>query len=213
ERRQVFEEAWRVMRNRFYDPKMHGVDWDAARETYQPLLADVADTDELHNVIMQMIGELNASHTGISGGGGPGIPQERAQTRYPGFDLEPDSDAGYYKVGHIYKKGPADHDYVKLAKGDFILTVNGKPLKTTDNYWKQFNLVPGRKFEFSVNSKPEVEGAWTVSLEPLSATAQDNLEYERWVNARREMVNKIGNGDIGYLHIRAMNAPSFQKFQ
>jgi len=60
ERRQVFEEAWRVMRNRFYDPKMHGVDWAAAKGTYERLLSDVADSEELHAVIMEMIGELNA---------------------------------------------------------------------------------------------------------------------------------------------------------
>jgi tricorn protease len=211
ERRQVFEEAWRVMKNRFYDPYMHGVDWRAAKEKYQPLLANIADSDELHTVIMQMIGELNASHTGVSGGG-RGDGTERIATRYPGFDLEPDS-SGYYKVGHIYKKGPADHDYVRIVKGNFILAVNGKPLKITDNYWKSFNLLTGRKFEFLVNAKPEIEGAWTVSLEPLSGSTQSNFEYERWVNARKAMVEKLSNGDIGYLHIRAMDAASFRKFQ
>jgi tricorn protease len=211
ERRQVFEEAWRVMKYRFYDPKMHGVDWAAARERYESLLSNVGDSDELHNVIMQMIGELNASHTGVTGGGRAG-DQERAQTRYPGFDLEPDS-GGYFKVGHIYKKGPADHDYVKLKTGDFILALNGKELKTSDNYWKYFNLLPGRKFEFTVNSEPKTEGSWTVALEPLSSTAQGDLEYERWVDSRQAMVTSLSKGQIGYLHIRAMNAPSFQKFQ
>ncbi len=211
ERHQVFEEAWRVMKNRFYDPKMHGVDWTAAKKKYEPLLAHIADSDELHTVIMQMIGELNASHTGVSGGG-RSDGSERVATRYPGFDLEPDS-AGRYKISHIYKKGPADHDYVKLAAGNYILAVNGKPLKVGDNYWKQFNLIPGRKFEFSVNSKPETEGAWIVSLEPLSGTTQSNLDYERWVNDRKAMVEKLSKGDVGYLHIRAMDAASFRKFQ
>ena len=211
ERRQVFEEAWRVMKNRFYDPNMHGVDWAAAKEKYQPLLANISDSDELHTVIMQMIGELNASHTGVSGGGRGGAT-ERISTRYPGFDLEPDS-SGYYKVGHIYKKGPADHDYVRIATGNYILSVNGKPLRTSDNYWRFFNLLTGRRFEFMVNSKPESEGAWVEKIEPLSGTAQSNLDYERWVNERKAMVEKLSNGDIGYLHIRAMDATSFRKFQ
>ena len=68
ERRQVFEEAWRVMKNRFYDAKMHGVDWAAAKDTYETVLPHIADTEELHNLIMEMIGDINASHTGISGG-------------------------------------------------------------------------------------------------------------------------------------------------
>jgi len=210
ERRQVFEEAWRVMKNRYYDPKMHGVNWAAAKDTYETLLPNIADSEELHTVLMQMIGELNSSHTGVSGGGPPA--QDRVQTRYPGFEIEPDA-SGYYKVSHIYRKGPADHDYVKLDVGNFILAINGKDLKTTDNYWKEYNLAFGRKFEFAVNSKPQMDGSWTISLEPLTAQAQGNLQYERWVDEARAKVDKLTNGEIGYLHIRAMDAPSLQRFE
>jgi tricorn protease len=213
ERKQVFEEAWRVMRNRFYDPKMHGVDWDAAKARYEPLLDYIADVDELHNVIMEMIGEMNASHTGISGGGNADFISAPVQTRHPGFDLEPDDASGFYKVSYIYKHGPADHDYVKLNVGDYILAVNDKELKTSDNYWQKFNLYFGRKFEFTVNNKPETDGSWTVSIEPLSAGAKSELDYERWVDSRKAMVEKLSNGQFGYLHIRAMDAPSLQKFQ
>ncbi|HEV3201880.1 MAG TPA: S41 family peptidase [Bryobacteraceae bacterium] len=215
ERRQVFEEAWRVMKNRFYDPKMHGANWAAAKDTYEPLLGYMADTEELHNVIMEMIGDMNASHTGISAGGllpGRTQPEDRIQTRHPGFELEPDA-SGYYKVSYIYKKGPVDRDYVKLTVGDYVLAVNDKPMKTSENYWKLFNILPGRKFEFLVNSKAAVDGAWTVTLEPLTAAAQSNLEYDRWVADRRAMVAKISDGKIGYLHIKAMDAPSLAKFQ
>ena len=214
ERKQVFEEAWRVMKNRFYDAKMHGANWAAAKDTYEPLLGNIADTEELHNLIMEMIGDMNASHTGISGGGViPGrTPDERIQTRYPGFDMQPDA-SGCYKVAYIYKKGPADHDYVKLAPGNYILAVNDKELKTSENYWKLFNILPGRKIEFLVNSKPSTDGAWTVSLEPLTSVAEGNLEYDRWVADRKAMVEKLSLGQIGYLHIRAMDAPSLAKFQ
>src|SRR5205085_10858735 len=125
ERRQVFEEAWRVMKNRFYDANMHGVNWAAAKDRYESLLPNIADADQLHDVVMEMIGELNASHTGITGGGGlPGEPAapERITTRYPGFELAADA-SGYYKVSRIYRKGPADHEYVKLANGNFILAI------------------------------------------------------------------------------------------
>ncbi len=212
ERKQVFEEAWRTMKNRFFDPKMHGVDWAAAKAKYESLLPDIADTEELHNVVMEMIGEISASHTGISGGGPPVDPMDRIQTFHPGFDLEPDG-SGYYKISNIYKKGPADHDYIKLSTGDFVIAVNGKSLKTSDNYWQLFNMLPGRKFEFTVNSKPQPEGAWNVSVEPVAGAAQTNLEYERWVDSRRAMVDKLSNGEIGYLHIRAMDAPSLARFE
>ena len=211
QRRQVFEEAWRVMKHRFYDPKMHGVDWAAAKTKYQPLLANLADPEELHTVIMEMIGELNASHTGVSGGGSSEERAERIQTRYPGFELEPTAE-GYYRVAHIYHKGPADHDYINLAVGNYLLSVNGKPLKAGDNYWKFFNVMPGRKLEFRVNRTAEAGGAWTATVEPIGATTQANLEYERWVDTRKAMVEKLAGGEIGYLHIRAMNATSYRKF-
>jgi tricorn protease len=214
ERRQVFEEAWRVMKNRFYDANMHGVNWAAAKDKYESLLPNIADTEELHNVVMEMIGELNASHTGISGGGTlPGEPApERIATRYPGFELAADS-SGFYKVARIVRKGPADHEYVKIADGNFILAVDGKQLTTRDNYWELFNTLSGQKFEFLVNSKPSVDGAWSVSLAPLTAMAMSNLEYSNWVDAHKAMVDRLTNGEIGYLHIKAMDAPSLLKFQ
>ncbi len=213
ERRQVFNESWRVMKNRFYDPKMHGVDWVRMRETYEPLLTWVADQEELHNVVMNMIGELNASHTGIgAGGGGGGAGRGTLQTRYPGFELEPDA-SGYFKVAHVYRKGPADHDFVKIAAGNYVLAIDGKDIKAGDNYWRHYALAPGRKLEFTVNSKPAAEGAWKAVVEPVGVQPHTTLQYEKWVEDRRRMVEKTTNGEIGYLHIRAMNAPSLEQFQ
>jgi tricorn protease len=203
------------MKNRFYDASMHGVNWAAAKDKYEPLLAHISDNEELHNVVMEMIGELNASHTGITGGGNlPGDRDvtERVQTRYPGFNLEPDS-SGFYKISFIYPRGPADHDYIRLSIGNFILAVNDKELRTSQNYWQLFNILPGRKFDFVVNSKPSLDGSWTIEIEPLAATAQSDLEYRLWVEHRKQMVETISNGEIGYLHIRAMDAPSLLKFQ
>jgi tricorn protease len=215
ERQQVFEEAWRVMKNRFYDGNMHGVNWAAAKDKYESVLEHIADTEELHNVIMEMIGDMNASHTGISGGGGlPGeaAQTERPQVRYPGFTLATDV-SGRYKVESIYTHGPADYEYMKIAAGNFVLAVNGQEIKTTDNYWHRLTVLPGRKMEFLINSKPEPEGAWTITVEPLSAAEQTNLEYRLWVEKRKEMVDKLTEGQIGYLHIRAMDAPGLLKFQ
>ncbi len=211
QRRQVFTEAWRVMRNRFYDEAMHGVDWAAARQRYEPLLEHVADTEELQGVIMQMIGELNASHTGVSGGAGDERP-DRVQTRYPGFDLTPDA-GGHFRITHIYRKGPADHDYVDLEVGDYVLAINGKPLRPGDNLWRALTVVPGRKFEFLVAGKPDSESPRTVAIEPVNATTQGNLEYDRWVDERKAIVAKLSQGEIGYLHIRSMNATSYRRFQ
>jgi tricorn protease len=209
-RAQVFNEGWRIMKNRFYDAKMHGANWNALREMYESLLPNIANQEELHNAMMMMIGHLNASHTGMSGG--PNPITASTQPRYPGFDLASDS-SGFYRVGHIYKAGPADHDYLKIAPGNFIVALDGRPLKTSDNYWRAFAVASGNKFHFLVNDKPAAEGAWEVTITPASGGEFSDLQYARWVDDRRDMVTKLSNGDIGYLHIRAMDAPSLRQFQ
>ena len=209
-RSQVFNEGWRIMKNRFYDAKMHGANWNAVREMYEPLLENLVDEDELHTIMMMMIGHLNASHTGVSGG--PDPMRSAVQTRYPGFDLVSDA-SGYYKVGHIYKNGPADHDYFRIKPGDFIVSIDDHELKTTDNYWRYFTIAAGNKFHFLVNDKPVKDGAWEVAVTPVAGPAFADLQYARWVDDRRDIVTKASNGEIGYLHIRAMDAPSLRQFQ
>ena len=213
-RQQVFQESWRIMKHRFYDPAMHGVDWAKVRDTYEPLLAHVGDQEDLHDVISMMIGELNASHTGISSGGRGGRIRDGGsdQTRYPGFELESDP-SGFYKVAHVYKDGPADKDYVKIDAGDFILAIDGQDIKAGDNYWKLYTTAPGDRLEFLVNKKPVNEGAWTTKVRPVSSSQYANLQYERWVADRRKMVDKLSGGTIGYLHIRQMNESSLRQFE
>ncbi len=209
-RAQVFNEGWRIMKNRFYDARMHGADWNAAWETYGALLDNIVDEEELHTLMMMMIGQLNASHTGVSGG--PNAVERTQQTRHPGFDLVADT-SGFFKVGHVYRDGPADRDYLRIREGNFVVSVDGHELKSADNYWQFFTLAPGTKFHFLINDKPAKDGAWEVTITPIAGAAFGDLQYAKWVDDRRAMVDKLSNGEIGYLHIRAMDAPSLRKFQ
>ena len=201
-RKEVFVEGWRVMKNRFYDAKMHGADWNAAKNTYGPLVDYLVDEEELHNVMMMMIGQLNASHTGVSGGPA-GIERPAVTTRSPGFELVADP-KGLYRVGHIWKGGPADKEYLKVHTGDFILFIDDHELTTADNQWRYFTQVAGRKFHFVLNDKPNKDGAWEVSLDPMSEMALADAKYEKWVTDRRATTDKLSGGAIGYLHIKAM---------
>ena len=210
--KQVINESWRVKKNRFYDPVLHGVSCEDMKDVYEPLMEYVGDQEEMHNVVSQMIGELNASHTGISATPGPEERDRIVQTRYPGFDMEPDA-SGYYKVSHIYKTGPADKDYVNLSVGDYILSIDGHDLKSGDNYWKYFTATRGEKLLFTVNSKPEAAGARLVKITPINGAAYTTLQYERWVAQRKAIVDKLSNGQIGYLHIRSMDAASLRRFE
>src|SRR5262249_52517743 len=102
--------------------------------------------------------------------------------------------SGFFKVDTIYKQGPADKDWVKLKRGDFVLAIDGNDIKAGDNYWKYYTLAPASKIEFTVNSKASKEGAWKVKLTPAPGAAVGNWQYEKWVDDRRAMVDKLSGG-------------------
>ena len=210
--KQMFGDAWRTMKYRFYDPKMHGHDWDAMKAKYEPLVEHVGERQELLNIINEMIGELNASHTGAAPGGGRG-GGGGLSTGYLGVDLEPDATAGRYKVTHVYEDGPADKDWVKVSAGDYLLAIDGKPVKVGDEYWSLLNYRLNRKVEVTLNNKAVEEGAWKTRIAPINQGAQNQLRYERWVKERRAIVDKQSGGRVGYLHIQAMNQPSLLRFE
>src|SRR5262249_45555151 len=209
---EMFGDAWRTMKYRFYDPAMHGMDWDAAKAKYEPLVNDVGDRQELLNIINEMIGELNASHTGSAPPPG-GRAAGGVSTGNLGVDLEPDSASGRYRVTYIYQDGPADKDWVKVNVGDYLIAIGGKQVKAGDEYWELLNDRLNRKVEVTFNNKPADEGAWKTRIETVTTQAYGNLRYERWVKERRQKVDELSNGRIGYLHIQAMNPPSLRKFE
>ena len=209
---EMFDDGWRTMKYRFYDPNMHGMNWDAMRAKYRPLVDYVGDRQELLNIINEMIGELNASHTGAAppprGPGGGGVA-----TSHLGVELEADAAAGRYRVTHIYEDGPADKDWVRVKVGDYLLAIDGKPVKAGDEYWALLNSRLNRKVTVTFNNKPAEDGAWQSRIEAISGGAYSQLRYERWVKERRKKVDELSGGCIGYLHIQAMNPPSLRRFE
>jgi len=209
---EMFDDGWRTMKYRFYDPQMHGMDWDAARAKYRPLVDFVGDRQEVLNLVNEMIGELNASHTGAAppprGAAGGGV-----STGNLGLEFEPDATAGRYRVTYIYEEGPADKDWVRVKVGDYLLAINGKPVKSGDDYWELLNNRLNRKVDVTFNSKPAEDGAWHTRIEAISPNAYSQLRYERWVKERRKKVDELSGGRVGYLHIQAMNEPSLRRFE
>jgi tricorn protease len=208
---EMFDDAWRTMKYRFYDPKMHGMDWDAARAKYRPLVAHVGDRQELLNVVNEMIGELNASHTGAApppGGNAGGV-----QTAYLGVELVSDESAKRYRVAHVFEGGPADRDWVRVSAGDYLVSINGTPVQAGDNYWKLLNHRLNRRVEVAFSKSASGSDAWRTRIEPTTQGAHNQLRYARWVADRRKMTDSMSGGRVAYLHIQAMNAPSLRKFE
>jgi len=210
---QIFEECWRVMKYRFYDPKMHGTDWEAVRKAYKPLLAYAGDYQDVYDLANEAIGELNASHTGVSGPPGP----ERAErpagpaTRSPGFEMVPDRD--YYKISHIYRDGPADKEWLKLKEGDYVLAVDGTAVKAGDNYYPLFGNLLNEYVTVRVASDPDPRSATARDVRIRTVASLGDIKYQEWVKKNRDVVDKRTGGQIAYVHIRSMNEPSLRIFE
>ncbi len=207
QRRQIFREAWRAIKRSYYSASMNGVDWDAVGNRYEQLLPHVDDQAALAELLRIMIGELNTSHTSAFA---PLPPGARPGNVHPGFEVEEDP-AGYYRVSKVLKASPADRDYSKVKVGDFLMAVNGRELKSGDNYWQAFRSSPARSMELTLNSRPSQDGAWKTRLNP--AVDPRSLYYEEWVEARRAMVDKLSNGELAYIHLRGMSPEVMPQFE
>ena len=205
---QVLDESWRVMKYRFYDPNMHGKDWTTIKARYEPLLKYVGENQDVYDLANEMIGELNASHTGVNGPDSDPQPSPY-QTRYLGFEIEPG--AGGYKVTHIYRDGPADKEWIDLKVGEYVTAIDGTSIKAGDNYWALLNGPLNDYVTVTVASAPAGTGARQLRIQTVPSL--NNIKYEEWVARNRAIVDKATGGEIAYVHIRAMNQPSLAKFE
>ena len=207
----MFDDAWQALRHRFYDPAMHGADWTALRERYRPVAQFAGGTEDVINLLNEMIGELNASHSGSSAAPERGRPN--VQTPNPGFDLAPDDRAGRYRITYVYADGPAGKDWVRASVGDYLIALDGRPVRVGDNYWRLLNERLNSRVEVTLAGDPSGRDAWTARIQPATQAAYRQLRYERWVRERRAMTDQLSNGRVGYVHIQGMNQPSLARFQ
>jgi tricorn protease len=212
---QIYNEAWRQMRDFFYAPNMHGVDWEAMREKYAVLLPYLNDRNDLNYVIGELIGELNVGHAYINGGDKPS--PERIQQGLLGARLSRDK-SGYYRIDKILKgenwveslRSPLTEIGVGANEGDFIIAVNGAPTKEMDDIYVSLIGMAGKQVQLSLNSKAETAGARNVIVVPTAD--ESNLYYYTWVQGNIEKVNEATNGQVGYLHIPDMGPGGLNEF-
>jgi tricorn protease len=204
----MFDEGWRLLKEQFYDEKMHGVDWDAMREKYRPLIEHVAAKEDFYALVSMMLGELNASHLGI---GGPTV--SGPETAYLGVWFDPEHRGPGVKISAVLKNSPADRDESRLNVGEFILAIDGVEVSNNEQIWDALADKAGRVVELLVNDKPTKEGARTVKIKPINRGQWSNLLYEDWVEKRKRMVDEWSNGRIGYIHIQAMSQSELRKFE
>jgi len=213
--RQIFNESWRMVRDQFYDKNIHGVNWNKMKKKYSKLIEYCETRNDVNRVLVQLVGELNASHQGARGGD---IEKpKKVKIGALGAVLTPDK-SGYYKFAKIYKgnpfysqyKSPLSSPWKKVKEGDFLISIDGSTVKTNVDYRKYLINKVGKTVFLKVNSKPQTEGAWEVRVKPLSN--EGNLRYLDWIEGNRKLVTEKSSGRIGYIHLNYMGGEQLNKF-
>jgi len=212
---QIFRETWRVQRDNFYDPKMHGADWDAVYAKYSPLLPHVAHRSDLGYLIASAAGELVVGHSYLTGGG-----DEPTDTPVPvgmlGADFSVEN--GHYRLRHIYSgenwnpelRAPLSAPGIQVAAGDYLLEVNGVPLVPPANPYRAFEGTAGRQTVLRLNSTPTVEGSRLVTVVP--AASEDALRSRAWVERNRRIVDSLSSGRLAYVWLPNTGGPGYTYF-
>ncbi len=214
--KQMFYEVYRQERDYFYEPSMNGVDWKAERDKYAQLLPYVADRYDLNYILGEMIGELSNSHTYVGGGDYPDL--HPVNVGLLGVDFEIDAAGGRYRFKKIYPgenwdsalRSPLTEPGVDVKPGDYLLAVNGRPLRVPQNPYELFENTASQNVTLTVNSKPSADGAREVVVKPIAG--EFNLRELDWIDTNREKVDKASGGKIGYVYLPDMEGAGLNEF-
>ena len=206
EREYMFNHVYRQEKERFYNEKMHGVDWEMFTAEYRKFLPHIKNNYDFSELLSEYLGELNVSHTG-SGFRAP-AGKNNASTANLGvfFDLGWTGDG--LKVDDIIAQGPFDRSDSNLEAGDIILVINGERILKGMDYYPLLDGKAGERVLVTIKKASGVEVDEVVV--PVSAGVVNSLLYKRWVRHNAAMVEKLSGGRLGYVHIEGMNDPSFR---
>ncbi len=207
ERAYMFNHAWRQLREKFYVADLHGVDWDMYKTVYAKFLPHITNGYDFSEMLSELLGEVNASHTGA---------------RYRDFDPNGDQTAVlgcYYdesyegnglKIIEVMDKSPLDTKSDKIVAGVIIEKIDGEAIEKQQNFYPLLNRKVGKRVLLSLYN-PKTGDRWDEVVKPISTGQERNLTYERWVKNCEQAVDELSEGRLGYVHVRGMNSESFRE--
>ncbi|NBO92217.1 MAG: protease [Planctomycetia bacterium] len=206
--KQMFHECWRQMRDFFYDPNMHGVDWKAMRDRYEPLVEHVAHRADLTYLIGEMISELNAGHAYV--GGGDMVRPSRLPLGLLGAKLKFDSESKLVQIVKVLRgsswdpslKSPLAEIGLNVKDGDWIQAVDGQSVATVTNLYELLVNKAGKQVKLTIATDAKGTGSRTITILPIASEA--DLYYHDWVEGNLAKVEKATGGKVGYLHVPDM---------
>jgi tricorn protease len=211
---QIFRETWRIQREFFYDPHMHGANWQAIYDKYHPLLPFVAHRADLTYLIASVGGELAVGHSYATGDADSG--EDPVSVGLLGADYAVEN--GRYRITRIYSgenwnpelQAPLSAPGVRVSEGDYLLEVNGRPLVPPANLYQLFEGAAGRQTLIRVNSTPTLEGSRLVTVVPVAN--EEGLRTRAWIEDNRRLVDKLSRGRLAYVWLPNTGMPGYTAF-
>lgn len=215
--KQIFNEAWRMERDFYYEPNMHGLDWAAMKQKYGRLLSYASCRQDIRYIVGELIGELNTSHTYVFGGDRR-RKADRVNVGMLGVDWEIDKANNRYRFKKIYHVTdwtreilpPLARPGVNVQEGNYFLQINGENVTADRNIYSYFQNLTGKQVMLLVNNKPTPTGAEEITVKPLRD--ERTLRYLDWVEHNRLVAEKESNGQIGYIHLPDTYTGSAREF-
>jgi Tol biopolymer transport system component/C-terminal processing protease CtpA/Prc len=206
ERAYIFEHAWRQVKKKFYDPNLHGVNWEMYKMAYIKMLPHINNNYDFQELLSEMLGELNASHTG-----GRFSPQNPTgdQTASLGMFYDEFSGGDGLKITEVITNGPTDLANSKIKAGMIIEKIDGEAITATKDWNQLLNRKAGSNVLLSVLDQTG-NTRFEEVVKPINGAAEQALLYNRWVNTMRKMVEELSGGKVGYVHVQGMNDASYR---
>jgi tricorn protease len=212
--KQMFEEAWRYERDYFYDPNLHGRDWNVVYERYAPLVPFIKHRADLTYVLDQVNGELSVGHSFVFGGDYPKVADSKMGML--GADMSVENNR--WKINRRYTteswnpglSGPLDAPGINIKDGYYVVGVNGNELTGSDNLHKYLDGTLDKQTILHINSKPNFEGAWQEIVKPIRS--ENSLRQRTWVEDNRRLVDSLSNGRLGYVWVPNTSGRGYVSF-
>lgn len=212
--RQMFVEAWRYQRDYFYDPNMHGRDWNQVFERFEPQVAHVKHRSDLTYLLDQVNGELSVGHSFVFGGDYPKV--EKSTAGLLGANLI--QGKKHWQIDRIFTaeswnpklKGPLDQPGMKIEKGQYLVGINGQEISSKENFHQYLDGTVGQQTVLHINNEDKFKDSWQVIVEPIAK--ENSLRQRAWVEDNRRLVDKLSNGKLAYVWVPNTSNPGFVSF-
>jgi tricorn protease len=212
----IFRETWRIQREYFYDPKMHGANWSAVYEKYHPFVASVGHRADLGYLIAMTGGELTVGHSYLLGDGD--TPGEESTEHAGLLGAEYKIENGKYRINRIFTgenwnpelRAPLSAPGIDVAEGDYLLEVNGRSLDSSMNVYRLFDGTANHQTMIRVNKSPSLEGSKLVTVIPVAS--EDALRTRAWIEDNRRKVEQLSGGRLAYVWLPNTAGPGYTSF-